>query len=477
MPDHIGAFLKASQCLAALGLNITRVSYNKAVDSQTLFIDAEGSLSQLEEADRQLSKIGYLKNDKKDRSIILIEFCLKDVPGSVTDVLVLINEFHFNISYISSQENGSEYQFFKMGLFVEDPDKISEFITEAEKLCKVRIIDYNRSEKVYDNSIFYNSFVNGLSNSLNLSEEIKNELLVNTNLAMQTLDERGLSPYRTFDSISRFADLLAKCKNEFFSPRISNNYISDQTEIIVIEPPCGSNTIIIKSCGEILFIDSGYAIYRKEMVEILHELIPSFTDMKKRIIITHADVDHCGLLPIFDEIITSKKTAECLRLEYEGKDDYREQNPLHKPYIKICKILTEYTPVSPEKVSSLWESSNSQSPISKIGTFDFGELHFLVYEGKGGHLSGEILLIEESFNLVFTGDIYINIHGLTAEQAEYNKYAPILMTSVDTDPALCKEERNAILDLLKDGTWQIFGSHGSKKDYNSNVNMPKNSGM
>ncbi len=29
MPDHIGAFLKASECFASLGINITRVSYNK----------------------------------------------------------------------------------------------------------------------------------------------------------------------------------------------------------------------------------------------------------------------------------------------------------------------------------------------------------------------------------------------------------------------------------------------------------------
>ena len=48
MPNHIGAFLKASKCFSALGINITRVSYNKAVDSHTLFIDAEGT----EEASR-----------------------------------------------------------------------------------------------------------------------------------------------------------------------------------------------------------------------------------------------------------------------------------------------------------------------------------------------------------------------------------------------------------------------------------------
>ena len=115
MPDHIGAFLKASECFAALGVNITRVSYNKAVDSHTLFLDAEGSVEQLAEADRQLTKIGYLQNSRNDKSVILLEFCLKDVPGSVTGILALINEYHFNISYISSQENGTYYQYFKMG--------------------------------------------------------------------------------------------------------------------------------------------------------------------------------------------------------------------------------------------------------------------------------------------------------------------------------------------------------------------------
>jgi hypothetical protein len=46
MPNHIGAFLKASKCFSQLNINITRVSYNKAVDSHTLFIDAEGTEEQ-----------------------------------------------------------------------------------------------------------------------------------------------------------------------------------------------------------------------------------------------------------------------------------------------------------------------------------------------------------------------------------------------------------------------------------------------
>ncbi len=470
MPNHIGAFLKASNCFSALGINITRVSYNKAVDSHTLFIDAEGTQEQLQKADAELEKIGYLQNDTDKTSIVLIEFRLKDIPGSVTDILMLINEFNFNISYISSQENGTDYQFFKMGLYVEDPDKISTFLKESEKICKVRVIDYNSSEKFFDNSIFYNSYVTGISRLMNLSETYKQELLVHTNLAMQTLDSTGLSPYRTFDSINKFAELLSASKGENFSPRISTHKITDNTEITLIEPPCGSNTIIIKSNEKLLFIDSGYACYSDEMQKVLKKLIPDFSSVKKTILVTHADVDHCGLLPLFDEIIACRKTADCLRLEADGKDGFRERNALHKPYINICKILTSYRPVNPNKITTMWENiENPTEPLTQIGFFDFEELHFEVYEGKGGHLPGEIVLIDYKNHIAFTGDIYINIHGLTHEQAEYNQYAPILMTSVDTDPKLCTEERNAVLQRLGVGKWQIFGSHGFKKDYSVNL--------
>jgi len=466
MPNHIGAFLKASKCFSALGINITRVSYNKAVDSHTLFIDAEGTVEQLKKADVELEKIGYLQGNANKTSVVLIEFCLEDVPGSVTNVLTLINDFNFNISYISSQENGTDYQYFKMGLYVDDFDKISDFLKEAEKLCRVRVIDYNSSEKVYDNSIFYNTYVMGLAKTMGLSEEVSRELLVHVNLAMQTLDEQGLSPYRTFDSISKFAELLGASKGKSFMPRISTHKISDDMEFILIEPPCGSNTIIIKSNDKVLFVDSGYACYREEMLEVLHKVIPDFDRIKKTVLVTHADVDHCGLLPLFDEIIASPKTALCLKNEYLGNDGFREKNPLHKPYINICKILTSYKAADPEKIKVLGNNiENLKEPLTQIGFFDFEQLHFEVYEGKGGHLPGEIVLIDYAKHIAITGDIYINVHGLTPEQSEYNQYAPILMTSVDTDPKLCAEERKAVIGRLGVGKWQIFGAHGFKKDY------------
>ena len=298
-----------------------------------------------------------------------------------------------------------------------------------------------------------------------LPEEKRDDLLVNSNLVMQMLDEKGLSPFKTFDSISRFAELLSVCRGEAFLPRITRHSITKETEIILIEPPCGSNTVIIRSAGEILFVDSGYALYREEMESLFRSLIPEYGKMKKRIFITHADVDHCGLLPLFDEILASRKTRDCLELEARGENGYREQNPLHKPYVSICKALTFYRPAEPEKIKALWDTQGEQeNPLEQMGFFDFGELHFEVYQGIGGHLPGETVLIDYQHKIAFTGDIYVNMHGMTREQAAYNQYAPVLMTSVDTDPALCAKERGAVMQRLGTGDWKVFGAHGAAKE-------------
>ena len=74
MPNHIGAFLKASKCFSELGINITRVSYNKAVDSHTLFIEVDGEQAQFEKAK------GYYKT--------AIE-CLLEMPENDKDEIIL----------------------------------------------------------------------------------------------------------------------------------------------------------------------------------------------------------------------------------------------------------------------------------------------------------------------------------------------------------------------------------------------------
>lgn len=464
MPDHVGAFLKASRCMASLGLNITRASYNKAIDTHTLFIEAEGEPDRLELATEELRKIGYLQSSGK-QSVLLVEFKLRDVPGSVSGVLELIARYNFNISYLSSQENGSGFQMFKMGLFVEKPQQFSHFLHAASRLCPVRVLDYDKTEKILDNSIFYISFASELAERMGLGEASRTDLIINSNLIMQMLDERNEPFHKTFDYIRGFAEALADHRGTAFHPRITEFPLGDDLHITLIEPPCGSNICILRHQGMYLFADTGYACYRQETLSLLRSLIPDFDTCRKAALVTHADVDHCGLLDLFPAVYLSWKSRESLVMEREAGGGFREQNPLHAPYIRICKILTSYHPPRPETLHVISGTAEKPAhPIERTGSWSFGDLDFEVYEGQGGHLPGELVLVERRHHLAFTGDIFINIKEMTPEQTAYNHYAPYLMTSVDTDSVLCAQERKVLPDILGPGTWQIFSGHGQRKE-------------
>ena len=209
MPDHVGAFLQASRVMAQLGLNITRVSYNRAIDVHTLFIEAEGEEDALARAVERLEEIGYLRG-QPEAAVLLVAFRLRDVPGAVTAALELIQQYDFNISYLSSQADGSGFQEFKMGLVVDDRRRFADFLNAAARLCPVRVIDYDKTEKILDNSVFYVSFASELAQRMGLGRDSRTELLVNINRAMQLLDERSEPFHKAFECIRGFADALAR---------------------------------------------------------------------------------------------------------------------------------------------------------------------------------------------------------------------------------------------------------------------------
>jgi len=98
--------------------------------------------------------------------------------------------------------------------------------------------------------------------------------------------------------------------------------------------------------------------------------------------------------------------------------------------------------------------------LTDTGTWQFGDLNFTIYEGQGGHLAGEMVLVERERRLVFPGDIFINLKELSPQQAECNSFAPYLMASVDTDPTLSAAERRALPQILGSGQWTYFTGHG-----------------
>ena len=464
MPDHVGAFSKASRCIADLGLNITRLSYNKAIDLHTAFIEAEGDEVNLEKATEKLREMGYLLAEEQRGEVLLVEFMLQDIPGCVNDAVELIDRYHFNISYISSRSVENGRHILKLGLFVEDPKKFSDFLNTASRMCPVRVIDYDRSGKILDNSIFYISFAGELASRVGLGAESRMDLALNANQIMQMLDDRNEPFHKTFDYIRGYSEILVQHRGDAFCPRITEHDFGPDVHLTLIEPPCGSNTCILRHQGKYLFIDTGYACYRQEMLKLLREMIPDFDTCNKSAIITHADLDHCGLLDLFPKVYMSEKSRISLTASRDA-GDFREQNPIHAPHVRISKALSFYQPPNPDILEVIGGSDQRPSqPLESIGSWQFGDLFFELYESQGGHLPGEIVLVERKHRLVFTGDIFINIKELIKPQADHNRFAPYLMTSVDTDPALCALQRKALPSILGSGIWHVFGGHGPRKE-------------
>ena len=460
LPDQIGAFLTASEQLSAIGVNITRVSYNKAIDTHTLFLEIEGEEALLGKAETTLSSLGYLQNEAKTGSVILLEFHLKDEPNRLYPILVLIREFNFNISYMSSQQNESGYQDFKIGIFVDDENRVSAFLEKASLVCPVKILNYDKSEKILDNTVFYLSFAETLADKMKLNKKEKEGLLVSSNRIMQILDEEGSPFYKTFDYISRLAAHIRRYKGSRHQPRITKETLPSGAELVTIEPPCGSNTTILSKGKGILFVDCGFACYRDEWIATLNTIYPDWQKEEKTLLLTHSDVDHSGLLDLFDTVILTEDAALDFENERNFKNAYREENPLHQPYAYISKILTKYRPPKADNLHSLKGQCREGELLHGLGTVEAAGFTFHAYAGAGGHVKGEAVFVEESERIVFTGDIFVNVKDFTKEQKAFTKLAPYLMTSVDTDPVLAKKEREAIFALLESGTWRIAGAHG-----------------
>ena len=456
IPDKPGSFLKPVKIISNLGLNITRVSYNNSIDTNILFIEVEGNKELIDEAYEMLKNDNFLfKEDKSN--VILMEFKLVDKPNSLLPILEIINEFDFNISYISSQENNTDYQYFKMALFIDDPSKIDEFLKRVTKFCHVRIITYDKTEKSLDNTVFYISFANELANKLDLDKENINSLIENSNLVMQLLDEKNESPHKTFEYIAKFGDLLNKYRGLDFKPRI--NYKDYKNfKLLSIEPPCGSNVYVVIKNDKLMFIDSGFRTYILEMKSLLEYLIPNFDSYKKELIITHPDIDHCGMFEMFDKIYVSKDAYNNFLDEVNGKPNYREQYLAHEPYVKISKILSKYIPPKLEKLVVIDNGNNK--PFDYIGSVNFDDLRFDFYLGNGGHSKGEAFIKLD--NIYFTGDILVNPSGYTDAQKEFNLLAPYLMTSVNMDSKLAKEERLKLESLINDSNIVCYG-HGEPR--------------
>lgn len=459
LEDRSGHLLEVSEIISSHNANITRLSYNKIVDQHAVFVEVYADEDDLENLSKELEEKNFLLEQGSEEIDVLITLQILDIPGVVKNILEVFEKYNINISYVNTQENDTSYQYCKIGLYASSSEVLSTVLEQIGTFCKIIDINYDTQDKIIDNTVFYHSFAQNMQKTLSLSEKETKAFLNNSNKILQILEDKNENYFKTFNYIRKFAEFTVNYKDEQFNPRINHKSINDDVNLYLIEPPCGSNTYIIECDNELLFIDSGFRCYADEMKQFFHVLFPDFDEMEKQIILTHADMDHVGLNDIFDDIYVSENTFINFKREHEGKKNFREENPLHEPYIKLDRIISKYEPPELTKLRIIGNKTNDKE-FEKIGEFNFKDMCFEVYESNGGHLKGEIILVEKENKIIFTGDIFVNVKGFTQEQYDFNLLAPYLMGSVNTDSAKASACRKILLNKCKNylfcpghGTW------------------------
>ncbi len=461
LPDMSGAFLLASRIVLAHGGNMVRASYNKAVDAHTLFLDVEGEEAALDAIESELHEAGFLQEGSRVK-VVLIEVEVPNEPGGVIPVLEALKSRNVSISYLSSQASG-ETAPLKMGLYIEEPDVIGALLDELATLCPVRIISYDAGEKKLDNTVFYLTFADEMRQLLDLTAQQTKEFVYYANLLMQQLDEKGEPHSKTFEYISRFAHFVAEHNGAAHECRITCQRLTDRVTVTVLEPPCGSNITVLEdaSTKALLVIDGGFTCYQAQTMRLLRTLFPNFDARKKEMLLTHSDSDHTGICGHFNTIWCTRRTADCFAGEHIGLPCPREENPNMRPYYYLSKLITDYVPPTLSRLCMLDTTPPDDSvPLSKVGEFRFADMEFDVYQGNGGHVPGETILLDERHRIGITGDDYINALDMIAPQKEFNRLAPYLARSVNQDSVKYRALLQTLRHMLDGDGWLLLPGHG-----------------
>ena len=131
------------------------------------------------------------------------------------------------------------------------------------------------------------------------------------------------------------------------------------------------------------------------------------------------------------------------------------------PYYRLSTLITDYVPPALSHLCLLdSQPCDDTQPLSKVGEFHFGDLAFDVYQGNGGHVPGETVLVDDRHRIAVTGDDYINAVDMLPAQKEFNRLAPYLARSVNQDSAKYRTILTTLRHMLADD-WLLLPGHGA----------------
>ncbi len=208
-------------------------------------------------------------------------------------------------------------------------------LDRSKSRYRLDIIEYDTTGKQLDDTVFYVRYAQAIRELIGNSEEnFLLSFMADTNHIVQELMDRGNDPRKVFESVLLTGQTMWATTHEGFYADIQKFQITEKTTLFCFQMPCGGNIFLITTPTEKVLIDTGYGIYHDDVIKMLS--VCGLVDKHEisRIIVTHADADHCGAAGYFTAPVLLHEGTSC---------NYTEEQPgVRIPEGKLCSRRVLY---------------------------------------------------------------------------------------------------------------------------------------
>jgi glyoxylase-like metal-dependent hydrolase (beta-lactamase superfamily II) len=451
MPDEPGSLHRAAEIIKQYDGNINRIQFDRRIDPGTVFYEVTASDESYRKITEDLTRIGYLQTSLK--TLDFLKFCvyLPHQPGALYEFLSYTTSAGANIALIDFDDKGRHPDRLTVSLNLEQSKEIDHLLDQLKSRYRIEIVEYDKTGKHLDDTVFYVRYAQEVRTLIGESEDaFLLSFLADTNHIAQELMDRGCNPAQVFDSVLTTGRTLNATTGSNFYAAVQQFAITADTTLFCFQPPCGGSVFFIRTPEELVMIDTGYGIYHADIMAMVARYGMAGLKNLSRIVVTHADADHCGASGHFSvPVHMHRGTLEIIRTNNRAYGSRSQESVLEEFYTKMINLFSRFA--IPQDTRCFSEPTGETRGIFPvIGRITVGEIEFDVLDGLGGHTFGQVFLYSRAHGLLFAADSVINFASLTKERADYSSLAAFLVTSVNVDSERAKQERIALMALAEE---------------------------
>ncbi|TAJ44031.1 MBL fold metallo-hydrolase [Methanofollis fontis] len=451
MPDSPGSLQRAAAIIKRYGGNINRIQYSRCIDPSTVFFEVTASFPDYLSIQDELAAIGYLQRRLPAISFLRFNVQLPHHPGALADFLEMTTDAGANIAHVDFDDSGKHPDRLTVSLSLEESENVDALLNALKSRYPLEILDYDTTGERLDDTVFYVCFAQRLRTLIGSAEDpFLLHLLQEINHIVQELTNRGEDPLQVFASITETGETLKRTSGEEFYADVQRIDVGAGMTLICFQLPGGGNIYVFETADEAMMVDTGYGIYYPDVIEMFRHYGVADGTKLRRVVITHADADHCGAGGFYQApAFLHRGTEAIIQSQNRATGSPVESSILESVYTTIINLFSRFTP--PEDYTLFPEPDGEMRGIFPVlDRFTFAGMEFEVLESLGGHLHGLVYLFCPEAGILLTSDTVINFGSLTEARRRYSSLADFLVTSVNVNSDVARTERRALLEIAAD---------------------------